>query len=192
MRLLFWKKTIVPSTKKYKRINPRRDYFIQINQLQLKPDESQQVLIIWLEYFLYLNQRAKLGKSWNYAAQITTIVLGLSIPFLTQLPISKEWTTCQKLIVAAMGLIITLVTALSRLFHLNVRVEHFRHHAETIRREGEDFLALIRRYGNYETHKDALKPFCTYVSQYRLRELNQYVDKIDDTQDKTDDNQKKP
>lgn len=124
-----------------------------------------------------MDGKAKRGVTFYHFVQPIIIVCGVLIPVLegtsygdkAQSPFGVGIS-----VVGLLGLVVAILTALTRFFGFEERWQHYRKNAEMMRSEGDDFFALSGNYKEYTTHNEAFRPFIASVTAFKRQEVGSY------------------
>lgn len=162
------------------RINEAKEL---IDSLPLDDFKKKQIKTNWLDsIFLMETLTKKHYKYYNYL-NITTIVGGVLIPVVINLPFDLS-----KLTATFLGIIVSISAGVNQSYRFNDRWRHFRLISEELKIEGERFFALGEKYIDFNTHdNDAFKLFVTNIELIKENQIDTYLKKIAKSDDKQTD-----
>ncbi|MCL3782737.1 DUF4231 domain-containing protein [Prolixibacteraceae bacterium JC049] len=142
-----------------------------------KFDESYKIRlrIIWLDYMIFLNKRAKRDLISKNFLQIAILISGVCIPVISNLPTNSWFNEPFRIgTLTILGLTSAFAVAMLSKFSLEERWVHYRQNTEIMRLEGESFFISISNDENIDLSNKKLNGFLNQITAIKKTEFKQY------------------
>lgn len=122
---------------------------------------------------------------------LTTIIGGILLPVVIMFPIPDNCLNiviCNKIIAAALGIVVSVSTGINQSYKFNDKWRHFRNMSENLKIEGESFFSLSGEYSRFSTCTgEACQIFMTNLRRLKSTQIVDYMRKTADMRDKLKD-----
>ncbi|OQP50876.1 hypothetical protein A4H97_03355 [Niastella yeongjuensis] len=158
-----------------------------INALPLDDVKKKQLGTDWIKSIAMMEHLTKTNYLRYNLLNLTAIIAGAIIPVVLSLDILKEngWATT---IGSILGVLVSLSISINHSYRFNDRWRHFRFIAESLKIEGNRFLALSDGYSGFDNHNGgAFKKFMGNIAKIKEEQIHTYIQKILKEEQKPDD-----